>query len=176
MTRVILYLCGALAWAFNGYLWLNQGFENVATLESCWVVELKLTLILRDSSILDPKKGVLDSYNLSIPLDLTAAAATSRYFTSAPREHIDIISTENGLTVFACCLFYCFFNYFFFLSVTMNNHHYGIYPTHFAATPSLSEFFSVLATNKDRQGVEFVSMVSNSLSYSEIFILAVHSN
>lgn len=58
----------------------------------------------------------------------------------------------------------------------MNNHIKGIYPSHFAATPALSEFFSVLSTNKDRQGVEFVSMVSNSLSYSEIFFLAVNSN
>ena len=45
----------------------------------------------------------------------------------------------------------------------MNNHIKGIYPSHFAATPALSEFFSVLSTNKDRQGVEFVSMVAESL-------------
>ena len=31
----------------------------------------------RNTNILDPKSGVFDSYNLSIPLDLTTAASTS---------------------------------------------------------------------------------------------------
>ena len=92
----------------------------------------------RNTNILDPKSGVFDSYNLSIPLDLTAEANTSRYFKNASPEQMSIITTEN---------------------VTMNNHHYGIYPTHFASTQYLASFFSVLSTNKDRQGVEFVSMI-----------------
>lgn len=48
----------------------------------------------------------------------------------------------------------------FTAAVTMNNHHYGIYPDHFAATSSLASFFSVISTNKDRQGVPFVSTVT----------------
>jgi len=92
----------------------------------------------RDSSILDPPKGQMDSYNYSIPLDLTSDASTSNYISSAPAKVVKILTTEN---------------------VTMNNHHYGIYPSHFSSTSSLSSFFSMISTNKDRQGVEFVSMI-----------------
>lgn len=78
-------------------------------------------------------------------------------FASASREVMEIISTEN---------------------VTMNNHHYGIYTSHFEETDSLTSFFNgilflycnffamqvviiifmiVLSNNKARDGVEFVS-------------------
>merc|ERR1711871_1002488 len=44
-------------------------------------------------------------------------------------------------------------------NVTMNNHHYGIWTEHFKSTPSLSEFYTVLSNNKDRNGDEFVSTI-----------------
>ena len=91
-----------------------------------------------DANILDPPSGQLDSYNLSIPLDFTSTFKESQIFSSAPQEITAILATQN---------------------VTMNNHHYGIFPDHFDATPELSSFFNVLSTNKDRQGVEFVSMI-----------------
>ena len=91
-----------------------------------------------DVNILDPPSGQLDSYNLSIPLDFTSTFKESQIFSSAPQEITAILATQN---------------------VTMNNHHYGIFPDHFDATPELSSFFNVLSTNKDRQGVEFVSMI-----------------
>jgi len=87
-------------------------------------------------NILDPSSGVMDSYNYSIPLNFTEAASGSRLYGSAPEVVNEILATKN---------------------VTMNNHHYGIYPAHFAATESLVSFFNVLSTNRDRQGLEFVS-------------------
>jgi gamma-glutamyl hydrolase len=91
-----------------------------------------------DGNILDPDQGVLDSYNYSIPLDFTTAASSSRLFSKASTFIMETLAKEN---------------------VTMNNHHYGIYPEHFANTASLSSFFSVLSTNQDRQGVSFVSTI-----------------
>lgn len=63
---------------------------------------------------------------------------TSKIFSVASQEIIDILSTKN---------------------VTMNNHHYGIYPSHLLSTPSLNDFYRILSTNEDRTGVEFVSMM-----------------
>jgi len=94
----------------------------------------------RDSTILDPKSGQFDSYNLYIPLTLTSAAPKSKLFSAAPEKVMDILDKED---------------------VTMNNHHYGIYPSHFNQIEALTSFFDVLSTNKDRQGVEFVSTIES---------------
>jgi gamma-glutamyl hydrolase len=94
----------------------------------------------RNSGILDPKDGSqMDSYNISMPLDMTATAKSSRMFADAVNNGIYSI-LEND-------------------DVTMNNHHYGIYPSTFAATDKLKSFFNVLSTNVDREGVEFISTV-----------------
>jgi len=92
----------------------------------------------KDQNILDPKNGQFDSYNLSIPLEFTPTYMDSEMFADAPVEVIKILSTVN---------------------VTMNNHHYGIYPEHLSSTTSLSRFFHVLSTNRDRKGVAFVSTI-----------------
>ena len=92
----------------------------------------------RDQNILDPKSGQFDSYNLSIPLEFTPTYLDSKLFADAPVEVIKILSTVN---------------------VTLNNHHYGIYPEHLSSTASLSRFFHVLSTNSDRKGVAFVSTI-----------------
>lgn len=91
----------------------------------------------RNTNILDPKSGQMDSYNVSLPLEFTAAAKSSRLFTNAGGLY-DVFAKEN---------------------VTMNNHHYGIYPSTLESTSSLSSFFNVLSTNHDLKGVEFVSTV-----------------
>jgi gamma-glutamyl hydrolase len=80
----------------------------------------------------------MDAYNYSIALDFTDTYKDSKMFGSAPEPILTILSKQN---------------------VTMNNHHYGIYPAHFDATPALADFYNMLSTNKDRQGVEFVSTI-----------------
>jgi gamma-glutamyl hydrolase len=91
----------------------------------------------RNANILDPSDGTtMNSENYSIPLTLTPAAAGSRLFKGASAHIMDVLQNQN---------------------VTMNNHHYGIYPDHFRATPALVAMFNVLSTSKTRDGVEFVS-------------------
>lgn len=90
-----------------------------------------------DTNILDPSDGTqMDGYNISLSLDFTPSAASSKLLSRAPRGIYDILATQN---------------------VTMNNHHYGIFTQHFQETEALTSFFDVLSTNKDRQGVEYIS-------------------
>jgi len=94
----------------------------------------------RDDTILDPSSGVLDAYNYSIPLDFTSEASSSRLFGRAPLDVMKILSSRN---------------------VTLNNHHYGIYPEHLQSIDSLSSFYNVLSVNEDRAGVSFVSTIES---------------
>lgn len=95
-----------------------------------------------NSVALDPPKGQMDAYNLSIPLDFVSkdVIKQSKLFGQAPQKIVDILSTEN---------------------VTMNNHHYGLYTNHFQSTSVLSSFFRLISTNKDRQGAEFISTIES---------------
>lgn len=90
-----------------------------------------------DQDILDPNDGTqMDAYNISLSLDFTDTAASSKLLSKAPQNVYRILASQN---------------------VTMNNHHYGIYTEHFKSTEALTSFYSLLSTNEDRQGVEFVS-------------------
>lgn len=104
---------------------------------TCMGFQWLLISASRNQNILDPSSGQMDSYNLSLPLDFTSEAKTSRLFKDSGRL-FDVLAKEN---------------------VTMNNHHYGIFTEHFFKTQSLTSFFDVLSTNKDRKGVEFVSTI-----------------
>jgi gamma-glutamyl hydrolase len=82
---------------------------------------------------------VLTSFNaenISLPLNFTAAAKSSRMFGSAKKYIRDIFADEP---------------------VTMNNHQSGVSPATFAAYPQLSSFYNVLSTNFDKSGNEFIS-------------------
>lgn len=106
---------------------------------TCMGFQWLLIAASRNPNILDPQDGTqLDSENYSIPLDFTSAAPGSKLFSPASPEVMNILASQN---------------------VTMNNHHYGIYTQHFQSTPALTSFFSLLSTNKDRKGVEFISTV-----------------
>lgn len=82
--------------------------------------------------------GNIDAENYSIPLDFTSAAESSRIFRSVSQETRHVMATEN---------------------VTMNNHQQALPTSRFSETPLLYNFFNVLSTNLDRNGVEFVSTV-----------------
>ena len=43
----------------------------------------------------------------------------------------------------------------------MNNHHFAVTTKTFANNPNLTEIFTVLSTNVDRKGVEFVSSMES---------------
>jgi gamma-glutamyl hydrolase len=116
----------------------NDAGEYMPLWGTCMGFQWLLISATKDQNILDPPSGQMDSYNLSIPLDFTSTMKSSKIFDNAPAEIVNILAKQN---------------------VTMNNHHYGIYPEHFSSTPALADFFNMLSTNKDRQGVEFVSMI-----------------
>ena len=104
---------------------------------TCMGFQWLLIAAAKDSHILDPADGTqMDAYNISMSLDFSPSAASSKLLAHASPGVYDILATQN---------------------VTMNNHHYGIYTQHFKDTESLSSFYDLLSTNVDRQGVEFVS-------------------
>jgi len=79
-----------------------------------------------------------DSWDISWPLDFTAAAKTSRLFGSAPSNIISIFSQQN---------------------VTMNWHHYGVDPSAYKTYPLLNSMYNILATNYDRNHKQFISSI-----------------
>lgn len=126
---------------FDRTLQANDEGDFMPLQGTCLGFEWLIIAASGNQSILDPPYGSgdqLDAYNLSIPLDFTTAAADSRLFANAWGNLYTVLETQN---------------------VTMNNHHYGIYPGHFMQTPALSTFYNMLSTNKDRRGTEFVSTV-----------------
>ena len=86
-----------------------------------------------DTSVLT---GGWDSENYTIPLEFTAAASKSRMFGSAPPNVLSIFSTQP---------------------VTMNNHHSAVDVKTFLSNRALSTNFTMLSTNRDRKGNQFVS-------------------
>lgn len=79
-----------------------------------------------------------DSENLTLSLNFTTAATDSRLFRGVGPAVTEIVRTEP---------------------VTMNNHGKGMTPAHLRAVPRLDAFFQILATNLDRKGREFVSVI-----------------
>jgi len=110
-----------------------------------WLLE-----IVAGGNVLDTG---FDSENISLPLNLTATAATSRLLgtissvpghrdrsdASATALRADLSNNDNP--------------------PAMNNHQAGITPHDFVSHEKLDSFFNVLSTNKDRKDKEFVSMI-----------------
>ncbi|DAZ97383.1 TPA: hypothetical protein N0F65_003406 [Lagenidium giganteum] len=76
--------------------------------------------------------------NISLPLDFTAEAASSRMFGGASADLMDALATRP---------------------LTFNLHHDGITVDHFNSFPKLTDFYKVLSTNEDTQGRRFVSAI-----------------
>jgi gamma-glutamyl hydrolase len=114
----------------------NQAGDFMPLWGTCMGFQWLLISASRDVDILDPKSGQMDAYNISLPLEFTSTAKSSKMYANAPRDVYKILESQN---------------------VTMNNHHYGVWTDHFKATESLSTFFDMLSTNEDRNGDSFVS-------------------
>lgn len=82
--------------------------------------------------------GVFNAENISLPLQYTTKAKTSRLFNSLDSDLYRSLGTVD---------------------ITLNNHHYGVTPDHFEATPALKSMFDVLSVNKDLDGNPFISTV-----------------
>lgn len=89
-----------------------------------------------------------DSENISLPLNFTAAATTSALFADA--QIAPVLGSSPKMNVMQA---------FGKLPITLNNHMQGVTPSDFASSSALVQSFRVLATNVDRAGKEFVSVV-----------------
>jgi len=110
----------------------NEGGDYFPLWGTCFGFQEISMLAAQDLNLLN---GPLDSENYTIALNLTDKAATSRMFTNAS-DVLHILATSP---------------------VTMNNHRWGVSPAKFNANQYLPNFFDVLSTNVDRNGVEFIS-------------------
>ena len=104
---------------------------------TCLGFEWLMISASRNLSILD--RG-FNSWNLSIPLNFSSDIAFSQLFSRAPPNIVKTMSTKP---------------------VTMNNHNSGILVSTFLRDPILPKFFSILSTNRDRDGRHFVSTVES---------------
>jgi gamma-glutamyl hydrolase len=86
----------------------------------------------------DPKalNGGLDSENITLPLNFTSLAPQSKLFNTMGKQMYSWLAEKP---------------------ITLNNHQQGMTPQRFAEYPKLTEFYNILSTNFDRQGVEFIS-------------------
>jgi len=100
----------------------------------CMGFELIHMIISRNMTILTH----YDAENITLPLLFSPVAKTSRMFSSAPQQIMDILAKEP---------------------VTMNNHQWGVGDAQYGDNSYLSGFFNILSRNKDREGNVFISTV-----------------
>lgn len=126
-------------YVFDKVVAANDAGDYFPLWGTCMGFQWLLISAARDATILDPQDGSqMDSYNISMPLDFTDAALSSRLFEHASPSLMSIYAQEN---------------------VTMNNHHYGIWTEHFQKDATLSSFYDALSTNKDGNGNSFISTI-----------------
>lgn len=79
-----------------------------------------------------------DAYNIELPLEMTAAASTSKLFGNASAEIVSLFTEAN---------------------YTTNWHHYGVSPANF--TKYLASDMVILSTNVDKGGLRFISTMEH---------------
>ncbi|XP_048248244.1 gamma-glutamyl hydrolase A-like [Haliotis rufescens] len=79
-----------------------------------------------------------DAENISLPLDLTPDAKSSRLLSRLSQKTFHILTTEN---------------------VTPNFHHYGLLLETYSQTKSLTSFYRLISTNRGRKGKVFASTI-----------------
>lgn len=93
---------------------------------------------------LNPRKDILsncsDTEGISLPLNFTAQAKTSKLYSRAPPFILDILSKEK---------------------VTPNFHSYCLTTDTYGSNSALNKFYTVTSTNRDSRGMEFVSSLES---------------
>ncbi|OQR84983.1 gamma-glutamyl hydrolase [Achlya hypogyna] len=111
---------------------LNNNGTYFPVWGTCLGFEWLVQLTAQDNDVLD----ATDAQNISSVLDLTPEASSSRLWSFSSYFHALTTAPRSA-----------------------NFHHFGITAEHFAATPSLSAFFTALATSTDRQGIPYVAAI-----------------
>jgi len=118
---------------YNRALDANDNGDFFPIFGHCMGFELLALITSQDPDILSS----VDAENITLPLNFTSAVKTSRWLGNAPNDILNIISHQ---------------------SVTMNNHVECVTPADFLANEYLPDFYSVLSTNVDRKGKQFISL------------------
>lgn len=128
----------------NEVLLANREGEHFPLWGTCLGFEMLMLLEGRDGGENQSAQASLlsrfDASNISLPLHFTPKARASKLFGGLPE---DVFTTFSSLPV------------------AMNNHIFGVSPETFLSSPSLCESFTILSTNWDRQGKEFISTVEH---------------
>lgn len=122
-------------WLYHQALGLNDQGVHFPVWATCLGFEWLIQLTTNDTDSLTKN---LDSMNITLPLNFTESARTSRLFSQASLELFSWLGEK---------------------AITMNNHELGITPERFDQYSSLAKFFNVLSTNVDRKGIEFISAI-----------------
>jgi gamma-glutamyl hydrolase len=117
-----------------GTILAQYDLQDPMTMIPMWGTCLGFEWIAQCHAGLSVLSSGFDAENITLPLTFTADAISSRMYTSSPTDLLTLLANNN---------------------VTMNNHEGGVTPVEFEAT--MADEFTLLSTNVDRQGMEFVS-------------------
>lgn len=118
---------------YNLALTANDAGDFFPIWGTCMGMQLLTVLVAGENLLTDTL-----AENLSLPLNLTQEASSSRMFQGFPSELMKALTQEP---------------------LTGNFHHYGVTVETFQKNEKLSSFFSVLSTNLAENGVHFVSTI-----------------
>lgn len=114
----------------------------------CQGFELINAIVSANPHILSP----FDAENLTLPLNFTAYASSSRMFAAAPAHLFSVLGSAP---------------------VTFNAHMYGVRPAAYVNS-ALGKFFDVLSLNNDRRGRTFVSSIEAHDPAVEVYAIQWH--
>ena len=129
---------------------------------TCDGFEWLMQMAAQDDSVLH---SGFDSEDLPLKLNLTSSRPTLDSRLLADADDVWALRSPTKLSVLDALRT---------LPVTFNSHSMGVTPATYAATPALKQFFSVVATNMDRKGREFISVVESSDASLAIFGTQFH--
>jgi len=123
---------------FNLTLAANDAGVHIPLWGTCMGFQTLTIIAAGSPSVLE--RGVFQSEGISLPLELTPEAASSRLLgsDSLPPRILRWLTTEN---------------------LTSNIHHDGVSPATFASNVRLASFFSLLSTNRDLSSRPFASTI-----------------
>ena len=144
----VLFPGGGVNLTTSGYARVGKIIFNLAKVSfdkgdyfpiwaTCLGLEFLSTLISGDANILSNT----DSSNLPLPLTFSQDYRNSKLFGRIPDFLAHYLSTA---------------------ATTMNNHKHSLLTSTFEQNEKLNSFFKVLSTNKDRNGLEFVSTLEGN--------------
>lgn len=115
----------------------NDRGEHFPLLGTCLGFEMLAVLIAEDDDVLCGLNCFAAS-GVSLSLNLTPGAASSRFFAGFSAELMDAVAHQN---------------------VTFNSHSNGMSPQSLRESPKLNDFWNLLSTSRDLAGNEFISTV-----------------